>query len=90
MGNGPKINLLNMRQWSHKEIKIWAQSCERCLEQVPGDFGLATNCAALTCGKKIEKQKRRKLRYKGLIVVISNIDSLEVEPVARLLQESTI
>ena len=21
MGNGPKINLLNMRQWSHKEVK---------------------------------------------------------------------
>ena len=45
----------------------------------------------LTCGEKnIEKQKGKKLRYKGLIVVISGIDSLEVEPVARLLQELTI
>ena len=34
--------------------------------------------------------KRKKLRYKGLIVVVSGIDSLEVEPVAWILQESTI
>ena len=43
MGNGPKIDLLNMRQWSHKEIEIWAWRCERCLEQAPGEFGLAAN-----------------------------------------------
>ena len=46
MGNGPEINLLNMRQWSHKEIEIWAQRCEGCLEQVPGDFELAADGAA--------------------------------------------
>ena len=40
--------------------------------------------------KNVEKQKWKKLRYKGLIVVISGIDSLEVEPVAQLLQESTV
>ena len=41
--------------------------------------------------KNVEKQEReKKLRYKGLIVVISDIDSLEVEPVAWLLQESIV
>ena len=44
----------------------------------------------LTCGKNVEKQKRKILRYKGLIVVISAINSLEVEPVVQLLHESTI
>ena len=36
----------------------------------------------MTCGKNIAKQKRKKLRYKGLIVVISGIEYLEVDPVA--------
>ena len=41
--------------------------------------------------KNVEKHEReKKLRYKGLIVVISSIDSLEVEPIAWLLQESTV
>ena len=43
MGNGLDINLLNMRRWSHKEIEIWARICERCLEQVLGDFGVVAN-----------------------------------------------
>jgi len=47
VGNGPKIDLLNMRRWSHKEIEIWAYRCERCLEQVLGDFEVAANGAAL-------------------------------------------
>ena len=41
--------------------------------------------------KNVVKQKRKKkLRYKGLIVVLSGIDSLEVEPIAQILQESTM
>ena len=44
----------------------------------------------INCGKNVAKQKRKKLCYKGLIVVILGIDSLEVELVARLLQELTI
>ena len=45
----------------------------------------------MACGEKMLKnKKRKKLCYKGLIVVISGIDSLEVDPVARLLQESTV
>ena len=40
VGNGPEIGLLNMRWWSHQEMEIWDQRCERCLEPVPGDFGL--------------------------------------------------
>ena len=65
MGNGPKICLLNMRRWSHKEIEIWAQRCEGCLKQVSGDFELAANGAApewgsLICGKNVTKQKRKK------------------------------
>ena len=40
--------------------------------------------------KNIENKKGKKLCYKGLIVVISGIDSLEVEPIAWLLQESTV
>ena len=43
-----------------------------------------------TCGKNIAKQKRKKIRYKGLIVVILGIDYLEVELVVWLLQESVI
>ena len=39
----------------------------------------------MTCGKKVAKQKEKKLRYKGLIVVISGIESLEVELIAWLL-----
>ena len=84
-----------MRQWSHKEIEIWARRCEGCLKQVSGDFGLAANGASpkggsLICDKNIAKQKGKKIRYKGLIVVISGINSLEVEPIAWLLQESTV
>ena len=65
MGNGPEIDLLNMRRWSHKEIEVWAQRCERCLEQVPHDFGLVADGAApkwgsLICDKNIAKQKREK------------------------------
>ena len=77
-------------------MEIWAWRCERCIEQVLTDFVLATNGVApkwgyLICGKNIVKQKKgKKLRYKGLIVVISGIYSLEVEPVARILQELTI
>ena len=41
----------------------------------------------MTCGKNVAKQKRKKVHYKGLIVVILGIESLEVEPVACLLQE---
>ena len=46
----------------------------------------------LTCGEKkmLKNKKGKKLSYKGLIVVISGIDSLEVELVARLLQDSTV
>ena len=36
------------------------------------------------------KKRKKKLSYKGLIVVILGIDSLEVEPVAWLLQEPTV
>ena len=39
--------------------------------------------------KNVEK-KRKKLLYKRLIVVVSGIDSLEVEPVTWLLKEETI
>ena len=42
-----------------------------------------------THGKNNAKQKK-KLCYKGIIVVILGIDFLEVEIVARLLQESTV
>ena len=61
----------------------------------PDDFGLAADGVApewgsLICGKNITKEKRKKLCYKGLIVVVSGIDSLEVEPVVRLIQEVTI
>ena len=38
----------------------------------------------------LKNKREKKLNYKGLIVVISGIDSLEVEPIAWLLQESTI
>ena len=48
------------------------------------------NGGFLICGKNVAKQKGRKLRYKGLIVVVLGIGSLEVEPVAWLLQEATI
>ena len=51
---------------------------------------LPLNGVFLICGKIVVKQKRKKLRYKGLIVVVSGIDSLEVEPVTLLLQESII
>ena len=45
----------------------------------------------LTCAKKhLKNKKGKKLRYKGLIVVILGIDSLEVEPVAQLLQYLTV
>ena len=72
-------------------MEVGAWRCERCLEPVPGDFGLAANGAApewgsFICGKNIAKQKGKKICYKGLIVVISGIDSLEVEPIVRLLQ----
>ena len=42
----PIFLLLNMRQWSHKEIEIWARRSEGCIEQVLGDFGLAADGAA--------------------------------------------
>ena len=48
------------------------------------------NGGFLICGKKIAKQKGRKIRYKGLIVVILGIESLEVDPVTWFLQEVTI
>ena len=84
-----------MRQWSHKEIEIWARRCEGCLEQVLGDFELEANGAAPEWGlwfvvKMLQNKKGKKLRYKGLIVVILSIGSLEVEPIAWLLQDSTI
>ena len=42
----------------------------------------------LNCGKKsLKTRKGKKLRYKGLMVVISGMDSLEVELVVRLLHE---
>ena len=44
----------------------------------------------LICGKNVTKQKGRKLRYKGLIVVVLGIGPLEVDLIARLLQESTV
>ena len=44
----------------------------------------------MTCDKNITKQKRKKLHYKGLIVVILGIESLEVELVVQLLQELTV
>ena len=44
----------------------------------------------LTWGEKMLKNKMEKLHYKGIIVVIVGIDSLEVDPVAWLLQESTV
>ena len=40
--------------------------------------------------KTLKNKKGKKLRYKGLIVVILGIGSLEVEPIAQLLQESSI
>ena len=45
MGDGPEIDLLNMRRWSHKEMEILSQRCERCLKPVPGDFGLVVDDA---------------------------------------------
>ena len=89
VGNGPKIDLLNMRRWYH-EMEIWAQRCERSLKLVPGDFGLVADGAALDLCWKTLKKKGKKLRYKGLIGVISGMDSLEVEPVVQLLQELII
>ena len=69
--------------------------CERCFEQALGEFGLVVDGAdpkwgSLICGKNITKQKGRKLRYKGVIVEVLGIGSLEVEPITQLLQESTI
>ena len=73
------------------EMEIWARRCERHLELFPGDFGLAANGAAPDLWwKNVEKQNGRKLHYKGLIVVVLGIGSLEVELVAQLLEESTI
>ena len=46
VGNGPEIDLLNMRWWSHKEMKIWDQKCERCVEPILGGFGLAADGAS--------------------------------------------
>ena len=71
-------------------MEIWGRRCERCLKQAPGDSDLAVDGDApewgsLICGKNIAKKKGKKLRYKGLIVVISGIDSLEVEPISWLL-----
>ena len=76
-------------------MEIWDQRCERFLELVSGDFGLAADGAAptwgsLICGKNIAKKKGEKLHYKGLIVVISGIESLDVEPIVCHIQESTI
>ena len=65
-------------------MEIWARRCERCLKQATADFDLVVDGAApkwgsLICDKNIAKQKReKKLCYKGLIVVISGTDSLEV------------
>ena len=71
--------------------EIWARRCERCLEQVPSDFWLAFDDASFDlCWKMLKNKKGKKLRYKGLIVVVSGIESLEVEPIAWLLEESTI
>ena len=58
-----------MRQWSHKEIEIWAQWCEGCLEQALGDSELAANGAAPNgvlwfVVKTLQKQKRIRLCYK--------------------------
>ena len=36
------------------------------------------------------RRKKKKLHYKGLIVVISGIESLEVEPITGVLQELSI
>ena len=44
----------------------------------------------MICGKNVAKEKRKKLFYKGLIVVVLGIDSLEAEPIAWPLQESTV
>ena len=46
----------------------------------------------LPCGEKkmLKNKKGKKLCYKGLILVILGIESLEVEPVAWLLQELTV
>ena len=77
-------------------MEISDQRCERCLEQALGDSELVANGVApkwrgfLICGKNVAKQKGRKLRYKGLIVVVSDINYLEVEPVTKVLQEVTI
>ena len=65
MGNGPEIYLLNMRRWSHKEMEIWSQRCERCLEQALGDSDLAADGASpewgsLICAENVAKQKREK------------------------------
>ena len=96
MPNTCKGNYPSSRRWSHKEMEIWDQRCERCLEQALGDSELVANGVApkwrgfLICGKNVAKQKGRKLRYKGLIVVVLGIGSLEVEFVVWLLQESKI
>ena len=38
----------------------------------------------------LKNKKGKKLRYKGLIVVVLGIGYIEVEAIARLLQESTV
>ena len=63
VGNGPEINLLNMRRWSHKEIEVWAQRCERCLELISGDFGLAADGAAPDFCWKMLKNKKKKMKW---------------------------
>ena len=76
-------------------MEIWARRCERCLEHASSDSepaadGSALEWGSLICGKNIAKQKGKKLCYKGLIVVVLGIESLDVDPIAQLLQESTI
>ena len=39
------VSKLINETWDDGLINIWAQRCERCLEQVLGDFGLAANGA---------------------------------------------
>ena len=71
-------------------MEIWDWRCEKCLELVPSDFvSGADGVAPDFWWKTLKNKKKKKLRYKGLIVVISSIDSLEVEPVAWFLQELT-